>query len=99
MAVKLLSLYLLAVAGLGVVRAGTSAYWCLIYPVRSFADGICEIAPLILDQRSVAQCNATQQNASTGLQAMSQMLSDLAAQMAYVTNVISPLSTELNEHI
>lgn len=92
MAVKLFSLYLLAVAGLQVVRAGTSAYWCPICTVRSSADGICEIAPLIIDQRSVAQCNATQQNASTGLQAMSDMLSNLAAQMAYVPNVLPPLS-------
>jgi hypothetical protein len=99
MAVKLLSLYLLAVAGLGVVRAGTSAYKSPMCPVRSFADGICEIAPLILDQRSVAQCNATQQNASTGLQAMSEALSNLAAQMAYVPNVLPPLSPELNKHV
>lgn len=91
MAVKLLSLYLLAVAGLEVVRAGTSAYYCLICPVCSFADAVFEIAPLILDQRSVAQCNATQQNASTGLQNMSDMLSNLAAQIAYVPSVLPPL--------
>jgi len=99
MAVKLLSLYLLAVAGLEVVRAGTSAYQCPICSVRSFADGIFEIAPLILDQRSVVQCNATQQNASTGLQVMSEMLSGLAAQLAYVPNVLAPLFPELNKHI
>jgi hypothetical protein len=51
MAAKLLSLYLLAVAGLGVVRAGTSASWRLIHPVRRFVDDIREIVPLILDQR------------------------------------------------
>jgi hypothetical protein len=51
MTAKLLSLCLLAVAGLGVVRAGTSASQCLIFPVRWFADGVREIAPLILDQR------------------------------------------------
>jgi hypothetical protein len=99
MAVKLLSLYLLAVAGLEVVRAGTFACWCPICPVRSVADGICEIAPLILDQRSVVQCNATQQIASTGLQNMSDILSSLAAQMAYVPNVFSPLFPELNKYI
>jgi hypothetical protein len=99
MAVKFLSLYLLAVAGLEVVRAGTSAYSWPMCPLRSFADGMCEIAPLILDQRSVAQCNATQQNASTGLQAMSDTLTELAAQMAYVPNALPPISRELNKHI
>jgi hypothetical protein len=51
MAAKLLSFYVLAVAGLGVVRAGTSANWRLIRPVRRFVDGVREIVPLILDQR------------------------------------------------
>jgi hypothetical protein len=91
MAAKLFSLYLLAVAGLEVVRAGTSASQHLIYPECRSADGVCEIAPLIVDQRSVAQCNATQQNASASLQNVGDMLSNLAAQMAYVPNMHPPI--------
>ncbi len=66
---------------------------------HSSADRIREIAPLIIDQRSVAQCNATQQNTSTGLLAMSDMLSNLAAQMAYAPIFIHPFLSELNEHM
>jgi hypothetical protein len=39
---KLLSLYLLAVTGLGIVRAGTSASWRLLPPVLWFVDGVRE---------------------------------------------------------
>jgi hypothetical protein len=46
MAAKLLSFYLLVVAGLGVVQAGTSASLRLIRPVRWFVDGGRDIAPL-----------------------------------------------------
>lgn len=51
MATKLLSLYFLVIAGLGVVRTGTSASYCPIRAVHWFVDGVREIAPLILDQR------------------------------------------------
>lgn len=89
MAAKLFSLYLLAVAGLEVVRAGTFAYSDI---PCSFADVICKIAPLILDQRGEAQCNVSVQDNSAGLQNMSVMLSELAAQMAYVPIVLPLLS-------
>jgi hypothetical protein len=64
MAAKLLSLYLLAIACLKVVRTGVSAGWRQIRPVRSFADSVDEIAPLILDQRDEVNLNGT--NAGTG---------------------------------
>lgn len=87
MAAKLLSLYLLVVAGLEVARAGTSTSYYIICPVRWRANRIRCTAPLIPHQRSVDQCSASQQNVSTGLQQMSEALSQLAAQMGYASNI------------
>jgi hypothetical protein len=56
MVAKLLSLYVvLALAGLQAVQAGASAISHLIRSPRRFVDGVCEIAPLMLDQQRQAR--------------------------------------------
>lgn len=52
MTAKLLSLYLLTAAGLGVVQSGTSASQLLIRPIHRLIEGIREIAPLVQRQNS-----------------------------------------------
>jgi hypothetical protein len=50
MTAKLLFLFILAITGLGVVQAGSSASWRLICPAHWFINGVREIASLPLGQ-------------------------------------------------
>jgi hypothetical protein len=65
MTVKLLSLCLLSVAGLGLVQAGKSASWRPIRRARWLIDGVREIVPFILDQRQVTTTTDTAQETTS----------------------------------